>query len=91
VTPFESWYSSTIAPQLTDTVKHLPPQAAAALAKASKESMAACWNAALDAARQSGGEITVTVDEVNLETLHVCLDAMRQEFGNALRHLRVTP
>jgi hypothetical protein len=50
VTPFESWYSSTVEPQLTKTVQHLPIQTIAALSKASKEQMAACWNAALDEA-----------------------------------------
>ncbi len=43
MTPFDSWYSTHIAPPLpTDA----PPE----VLKLARESMAACWNAALDAA-----------------------------------------
>jgi hypothetical protein len=41
VTPFDSWYSATIAPTLPNDMPDV-------LKKAARESMAACWNAALD-------------------------------------------
>ena len=39
---FDQWYSANVAPTLPTDI---PP----ALRKAARESMAACWNAALDA------------------------------------------
>jgi hypothetical protein len=77
MTPFESWYSSTVEPQLTKTVQHLPVLAAAALAKASKESMAACWNAALKAieieylSNVVGGVAEVRLFEAQIKALRV--------------------
>jgi hypothetical protein len=47
MTPFESWYSSTVEPQLNETLKAAPLAARPLIAKASKETMANCWNAAL--------------------------------------------
>jgi hypothetical protein len=44
MTPFDSWYSREVAPKLPNDC---PPP----IAQASREAMAACWNAALDAAK----------------------------------------
>ena len=48
-TPFDSWYSATVAPQLEQTLKAVPEPARAPIRKASQEQMAACWNAAHEA------------------------------------------
>jgi hypothetical protein len=58
MTPFESWYSREVAPKLPND---LPPQ----IRQASKEAMAACWNAALDAAQETTEQIDA--DEINRE------------------------
>lgn len=42
MTPFDTWYSTHIAPTI-------PTDAPAIVQKLSREMMAACWNAALDA------------------------------------------
>ena len=47
---FAAWYDSTIVPQLNETLKNVPVQAREPLRTASRQTMAACWNAALDAA-----------------------------------------
>jgi hypothetical protein len=49
VTPFDSWYSSVIAPQLEKALEKLPVQVHERLRREGRESMAACWNAALSA------------------------------------------
>jgi hypothetical protein len=43
MSPFDTWYNANIAPML-------PTDCPPLVRKASRESMAACWNAALDAA-----------------------------------------
>jgi len=47
VTPFDTWYSSVIAPNLEQTLTRVPPIQAKALRESSRAAMAACWNAAL--------------------------------------------
>jgi hypothetical protein len=47
---FSDWYNATIVPQLEETLKSMPVVAREALRTASRRTMAACWNAALDAA-----------------------------------------
>ena len=49
---FAEWYDSTIVPQLNETLKNVPVQAREPLRTASRQTMAACWNAALDAAKE---------------------------------------
>ena len=44
---FEAWYSSTIAPQLEQSVKPLPKVVHEQLRKASRETYVLCWNAAI--------------------------------------------
>jgi hypothetical protein len=44
---FERWYSSTIAPQLEQSLKPLPKAVHGQLRKASRETYVLCWNAAL--------------------------------------------
>jgi hypothetical protein len=46
---FADWYASTIVPQLEETLKNMPVPAREALRTASRHTMKACWNAALDA------------------------------------------
>lgn len=46
---FAAWYDSIIVPQLNETLKNVPVQAREALRTASRQTMAACWNAAIDA------------------------------------------
>jgi hypothetical protein len=45
---FADWYNSTIVPQLNETLKNVPVQARETLRTASRRTMAACWNAALE-------------------------------------------
>jgi hypothetical protein len=45
VTPFDTWYSSVIAPMFEEILKSYPASAREQMRKASRESMAACWNA----------------------------------------------
>jgi hypothetical protein len=48
---FADWYSSTIEPGVIQIANQIPDAAKRALIlENSRESMAACWNAALDAA-----------------------------------------
>ena len=49
MTPFDTWYSANIAPMLEQTLVRIPPKAREPMRQASRESMAACWNAAVDA------------------------------------------
>ena len=53
---FAAWYDSTIVPQLNETLKNVPVQAREPLRTASRQTMAACWNAALAAACDRFGE-----------------------------------
>jgi hypothetical protein len=46
---FTAWYESVIKPQLEETLKSMPVVTREPLRTASRMSMAACWNAALDA------------------------------------------
>ena len=50
---FSEWYDSIIVPQLNETLKNVPVQAREALRTASRQTMAACWNAAIDAADEA--------------------------------------
>ena len=66
---FEAWYSSTIAPQLEQSLKPLPKVVHEQLRKASRETYVLCWNAALDAASEyklpaSAEEIVTHIYEV---------------------------
>lgn len=47
---FAEWYDSTIVPQLNETLKNVPVPAREPLRTASRQTMAACWNAAIDEA-----------------------------------------
>lgn len=49
---FSEWYDSIIVPQLNETLKNVPVQAREALRTASRQTMAACWNAAIDEYRE---------------------------------------
>jgi hypothetical protein len=48
MTPFDTWYSTIISPVLEPTLKNLPAPAREPMRKASRESMAASWNACID-------------------------------------------
>ncbi len=50
---FAAWYDATVKPQLEETLKTMPVSAREALRTASRQAMAACWNAALDSAQMS--------------------------------------
>ncbi len=47
---FSDWYAATIAPQIEQSLKPLPKAVHEQIRKSSREAMAACWNAALEAA-----------------------------------------
>jgi hypothetical protein len=47
-TPFEAWYSANVAPQVEQMLKQIPEAARGKIREASREQMAACWNAALE-------------------------------------------
>ncbi len=48
---FQEWYRANVEPGVIQTVNGIPDKAARELTlKAARNSMAACWNAALDAA-----------------------------------------
>jgi hypothetical protein len=53
VTAFSDWYAANVKPQLEESLARLPAQAREPLRTASRQAMAACWNAALDAAEQA--------------------------------------
>ena len=44
---FSDWYAANIAPGLEETIKTYKPELKIALRLASRQAMAACWNAAL--------------------------------------------
>ena len=46
---FSDWYNSTVKPQLEEGLKNVPAAAREPMRTASRQAMAACWNAALDA------------------------------------------
>lgn len=45
---FPDWYAAHVKPQLEETLKNMPVPAREALRTASRQAMAACWNAAID-------------------------------------------
>ena len=47
---FSDWYASNVAPQVEEQLKSVRADARPMIRKASRDAMAACWNAALDAA-----------------------------------------
>lgn len=48
---FQEWYAANVEPGVIQTVNSIPDKAARELTlKAARDSMAACWNEALDAA-----------------------------------------
>jgi len=50
---FSEWYAANVEPGVIQTVNAIPDKATRELTlKAARDSMAACWNAALDAARE---------------------------------------
>lgn len=65
MTPFDSWFSSTVLPQLEQTLKAVPKPAHEPMRKAAREQMAACWNAALNATHASEFEGVVSVCDIN--------------------------
>jgi hypothetical protein len=48
VTPFETWYAANVEPILRNQLAALPKSTHEPIRKASREQMAACWNAAVD-------------------------------------------
>ena len=44
---FSDWYAANVKPQLEESLARLPAQAREPLRTASRQAMAACWNAAL--------------------------------------------
>jgi hypothetical protein len=50
MTAFSDWYAANVKPQLEESLARLPAQAREPLRTASRQAMAACWNAALDEA-----------------------------------------
>lgn len=51
--PFDTWYSTNVAPILEEQIKLLPEPTREPIRKGSREQMAACWNAALRAVCQT--------------------------------------
>jgi hypothetical protein len=74
MTPFDSWFSSTVLPQLEQTLKAVPVPAREPMRKAAREQMAACWNAALDAALGTG-IMSGEVESSAIEALRARADA----------------
>jgi hypothetical protein len=68
VNPFDTWYSTNIAPTI-------PKDAPVIVKKLSREMMAACWNAALDAADKWLDDPTARIDG------SAFIDANGIEFG----------
>lgn len=64
MTPFDSWFSSNVLPQLEQTLKAVPKPAHEPMRTAAREQFAACWNAALDAARESEFEGMVSLSDI---------------------------
>jgi hypothetical protein len=54
---FADWYDSTIVPQLNETLKNVPVQARETLRTASRQTMAACWNACVAAVWNMSQEV----------------------------------
>lgn len=52
MTPFDTWYSTNVAPILEEQIKLLPEPTREPIRKGSREQMAACWNAAIDAVEE---------------------------------------
>lgn len=52
---FDAWYSANIAPQIEQSLKPLPKAVHEQIRKSSRDAMAACWNAALDAVYEECG------------------------------------
>ena len=67
---FAEWYDSTIVPQLNETLKNVPVPAREPLRTASRQTMAACWNAALDAGIL---EVQPISEKIKLENLYAPL------------------
>ena len=53
---FDAWYSANIAPQIEQSLKPLPKAVHEQIRKSSRDAMAACWNAAIDAAASKQNE-----------------------------------
>lgn len=49
---FQDWYASNVAPQVEEQLKSVPADARPLIRKASRDAMAACWNAATEEAKQ---------------------------------------
>ena len=47
---FADWYASNVAPQVEEQLKSVRADARPMIRKASRDAMAACWNAAIGAA-----------------------------------------
>ncbi len=63
---FADWYASNVAPQVEAQLKGtaLPPDARTLIRKASRDAMAACWNAAIDAALKTDAIINASSAQV---------------------------
>lgn len=50
MSPFETWYTANVEPILRAQLANLPKPTHEPIRKASREQMAACWNAAIETA-----------------------------------------
>jgi hypothetical protein len=65
---FSDWYAANVKPQLEESLARLPAQAREPLRTASRQAMAACWNAALDSGIL---EVQPISEKIKLEELKV--------------------
>ena len=60
---FSDWYAANVAPQVEEQLKSVRADARPMIRKASRDAMAACWNAAMDAA-------SAEIDRNHVERIH---------------------
>jgi hypothetical protein len=68
---FDEWYSQNVKPNLEHSLRHMPEPAREPIRQASRESMAACWNAALRAAGEYQNPATAEDIVTHIDSLRV--------------------
>ena len=78
---FSEWYAANVEPAVIQNANQLPdPEQRKIVLQAARDSMAACWNAALDAAmKYDCGDTMDPVDYEPLKALSVHSDAVMQK------------
>lgn len=91
MTPFDSWYSANIAPAHEEILKNVPEPARSAMRQASRESMAACWNACRDVIVPEAEQMRKAVMDYYGENLPAHLKSFLYERLAVIHNARVTP